>query len=160
MHVRDTRSFSAISRVVLWRSESIIALIRLWNPQLLSCQPNNISEVIGKGERFPRSSSSWLASSFELYCERESKTGGKEIRVIVNLSSKTKRKRSRGEKREREWNGWNRFDPYDGARNETFRFKVRLPSYRRKTCIKTFRRVTAKIFTVTFQIPLRTPFEA
>ena len=28
MHVCDTRSFSAISRVVLWRSESIIALIR------------------------------------------------------------------------------------------------------------------------------------
>ena len=28
MHVRDTWSFSAISRVVLWRSESIIALIR------------------------------------------------------------------------------------------------------------------------------------
>ena len=28
MHICDTRSFSAISRVVLWRSESIIALIR------------------------------------------------------------------------------------------------------------------------------------
>lgn len=33
--------------------------------------------------------------------QRESKTGGKEIRVIVNLSSKTKRKRSRGEREER-----------------------------------------------------------
>ena len=43
MHVCDTWSFSAISRVVLWRSESIIALIIInfnWNPQLLSCQPN------------------------------------------------------------------------------------------------------------------------
>ena len=42
MHVYDTWSFSAISRVVLWRSESIMSdHIDEWNPQLLSCQPNN-----------------------------------------------------------------------------------------------------------------------
>ena len=45
MHVCDTWNFSAISRVVLWRSESIIALIRSSSTsteiyQLLSCQPN------------------------------------------------------------------------------------------------------------------------
>ena len=41
MHVCDTWSFSAISRVVLWRSESIMSdHIDEWNPQLLSCQPN------------------------------------------------------------------------------------------------------------------------
>ena len=42
MHVCDTWRFSAISRVVLWRSESIMSdHIDEWNPQLLSCQPNN-----------------------------------------------------------------------------------------------------------------------
>ena len=45
MHVCDTWSFSVISRVVLWRSESILALIRSSSTsteiyQLLSCQPN------------------------------------------------------------------------------------------------------------------------
>ena len=60
MHVRDTWSFSAISRVVLWRSESI-ALIRSsststgrkWNSQLLSCQPN-IMPLEHGGEGFQR----------------------------------------------------------------------------------------------------------
>ena len=73
MHVRDTWSFSALSRVVLWRFESIIALIRSSSTSTeilnyLVYQPNTSSSEL-KYDRNSSRSKVWIDQVFLAWIE-------------------------------------------------------------------------------------------